>query len=46
MIVAIIAGQNDDALMALLWIFTRNTTNSTCPELQQVAENVLQALNS
>ena len=46
MIVAIIAGQNDDALMALLRVFTRNITNSTCPELQQVAENVLQALNS
>ena len=46
MIVAIIAGQNDDALMALLRVFTRNITNSTCPELQQVAEKVLQALNS
>ena len=42
MTVAIIAGQNDDALMASL----REFTNCTCPELQQVAENVLQALNS
>ena len=42
MTVAIIAGQNDDALMASL----REFTNCTCPELQQLAENVLQALNS
>ncbi len=46
MIAAIIAGQNDDAVMALLRVFKRNITNCTCPELQQVAENVLQALNS